>query len=183
MRQGLVCFALCILMATPAAADWRFRWGGTSAGVWATNEDGTSLALSCDRRAEGRMRVEYTVTPAEGATGDAGIAVFNIDGQTTEVPVEAYVPSGGRLQIMRSDLPYADPEIEELRASEWRQFREPRRANRLRERAILAAGQQQSPCPDGRGLRADLGAPLTRSATGASWVASTQCAGRFTYPQ
>lgn len=115
MRLGLVCFALCMLVAAPAAAEWRFRWGGTSAGVWITNDDGTSLALSCDRRSEGRMRVEYTVMPTDAATGDAGVAVFNIGGQTTEVAVEAYVPSGGRLQIMRSDLPYADPEIETLR--------------------------------------------------------------------
>ncbi|MEJ6389506.1 hypothetical protein [Gymnodinialimonas ulvae] len=116
MRIGFLCFAVCALAAGPAAAEWQFRWAGTSAGVWTTNADGTSLALSCDRRRDGRMRVEYTVAPTANATGDATGAVFEIGGAVTEVQVEAYVPSGGRLQIMRSDLAYDDPEIVALRA-------------------------------------------------------------------
>ena len=115
MRFGFLVIGFCVAGATPAAADWAFRWGGTSAGVWATNDDGTSLALSCDRSREGRMRVEYTVAPTDAARGDASTATFNVGGQTTEVAVEAYVPSGGRLQIMRSDLPFDDPEIAALR--------------------------------------------------------------------
>lgn len=116
MRIGFLCFALCALAAGPAAAEWQFRWAGTSAGVWTTNDDGTSLALSCDRRHEARMRVEYTVAPTEAATGEALTAVFEVDGETTDVPVEAYVPSGGRLQIMRSDVGFEVPEILALRA-------------------------------------------------------------------
>lgn len=115
MRVGLICFGLSLLMASPAAADWRFRWGGTSAGVWTTNDDGTSLALSCDRARPDGMRVEYTVVPTDDATGEEALAVFDVAGSTTEVVVQSYFPSNGRLQIMRSDLGYSDPDIADLR--------------------------------------------------------------------
>lgn len=115
MRVGPVCFGLCLVMASPAAANWDFRWGGTSVGVWTRNDDGTSLALSCDRTRPDLMRVEYTVVPTEDATGEDTVVVFDVAGTTTQVDVVSYSPSNSRLQIMRSELGYSDPDIEGLR--------------------------------------------------------------------
>lgn len=115
MRIAYALGLALIVAAGPALADWRIRTSGTTAGIWIRNDDGTSLALNCEGAFEGRMRMDLTVTAIEGATDPSGSAVFQVGGFSVDLPTEPYGPEGQRLQILRIDVDYSDPQVVELR--------------------------------------------------------------------
>jgi hypothetical protein len=115
MRIWVAVFLATTLAAGPALAQWQYRSNGTTAGVWVRNDDGTSLALNCEGNAEGRLRMDLTVTPVEEAPSGAGSATFQVGTFGVDMPTERYGPEGQRLQILRLDVDYFADNITELR--------------------------------------------------------------------
>lgn len=96
-------------------AQWQFRSSGTTAGIWVRNEDGTSLALNCEGDAEGRLRMDLTVTPTQDAPDGDGMATFQVGGFAVDMATERYGPEGQRLQILRLGVDYFAADVTELR--------------------------------------------------------------------
>ncbi len=115
MRILLAVFLTSMIAAGPALAQWQFRSSGTTASVWVRNDDGTSLALNCVGDAEGRLRMDLTVTPVEDVPSGDGTATFQVGGFAVDVATQPYGPEGQRLQILRIDEDYSDDAITELR--------------------------------------------------------------------